>query len=57
MVVIASGCCCRATNLVAVRQVSVVPVVPVVSPVIQPVILDAGYVEPLDVTTTTIDFY
>lgn len=46
---------------VVTRQVKVTPVVPVVTrvvaPVVQPVIIDAGYVEPLDVTTTTIDFY
>lgn len=46
---------------VVTRQVRVTPVIPVVTrvvaPVVQPVIIDAGYIEPLDVTTTTIDFY
>lgn len=59
-----TGCACNTcytTELVQYRQVRVAPVVPVVTrvvaPVIQPVIIDAGYIEPLDVTTTTIDFY
>lgn len=42
-----------------VRTVNVVPVRPVitrvVAPVAEPVLVD--YVEPVDVTTTTIDFY
>ncbi len=70
-VLLLSGCC-TTTDVVQYRQVSVakvkpikvVPVVPVVTPVVatrivtpvvEPVIVD--YVEPIDVTTTTIDFY
>ena len=45
---LSAGCCCN-TGVVAYRQV-------VVAPVIEPV--QYGYYsEPLDVTTTTIDFY
>lgn len=55
MAALTAGCC--TTQVVAYRQVSVARVVPVrvVSPVIEPVLVD--YVEPVDVTTTTIDFY
>lgn len=68
IVALTTGCC--STGVVQYQQVSVVPVkkvcctrvVPmrpvvtrVVSPVVQPVLVD--YVEPIDVTTTTIDFY
>ncbi len=45
---ILSSCCCTNTQLVQYRQV-------VVAPVVEPVILDD--IEPVDVTTTTIDFY
>lgn len=64
--VLLSGCC--STGIVEYQQVSVVPVktvavVPVVTevtvvpvqPMIQPVLVD--YVEPINVTTTRIDFY
>jgi hypothetical protein len=55
-----TGCCCTSTTqVIAYRQVSVVPVKRVaivpVRPVIEPVTVE--YVEPVDVTTTTIDFY
>lgn len=55
MAALTAGCC--TTEVVAYRQVNVARVVPVrvVSPVIEPVLVD--YVEPVDVTTTTIDFY
>jgi hypothetical protein len=51
------GCCCTNTEVVQYRRVMPVTkvVTRVVSPVIQPVIVD--YVQPVDVTTTTIDFY
>lgn len=45
-----AGCCCTNTEIIQYRQVAVAPVV-------QPVILDVDYPQPLDVTTTTIDFY
>lgn len=51
VVAVISGCCC--TNRVAVRQVAVVPV----TPVFQTVTFGYNFVQPLDVTTTTIDFY
>lgn len=64
--VLISGCC--STGIVEYQQVSVVPVktvavVPMVTevavipakPMIQPVLVD--YVEPINVTTTRIDFY
>jgi hypothetical protein len=47
---ITTGCCYTTTEVVQYRQVTVMPVV-------QPVILDVDNPEPLDVTTTTIDFY
>ncbi len=47
-VVLMAGCCC--TNVVAYRPVAVTPVV-------EPVAIYAYPVGPLDVTTTTIDFY
>lgn len=50
---IATGCCCtnyRSTEIVQYRQVAVAPVV-------ETVVLDVDNPEPLDVTTTTIDFY
>lgn len=54
-----AGCCCNNVGVVTYRQVAVVPVVSfrqvAVAPVIEPVIY--SYSEPLDVTTTTIDFY
>jgi hypothetical protein len=46
---IAAGCC-STTEIVQYRQVTVAPVV-------EPVILDVDYPGPLDVTTTTIDYY
>lgn len=52
IILLTTGCCC--TN-VQYRQVTVAPVV--VSPVVEPVILSADYPGPLDVTTTTIDYY
>lgn len=51
----AAGCCCTSAEYVEYRQVTVAPVV--AAPVVQPVILDVDNPEPLDVTTTTIDFY
>ncbi|CEG57880.1 exported protein of unknown function [Legionella fallonii LLAP-10] len=49
--VLASGCCCvTSSEIVQYRQVTVAPVV-------EPVILDVDYPGPLDVTTTTIDYY
>lgn len=55
MAALLMGCCC--TDVVEYKQVNVARVAPVrvVSPVIEPVLVD--YVEPVDVTTTTIDFY
>ena len=56
--------CCTTTEVVQYRQVGVVRVAPIVRPVVvrpvvtrvvEPVLVD--YVEPIDVTTTTIDFY
>lgn len=46
---LATGCV-YTTNVVEYRQVAVAPVV-------EPVLLDVDYPQPLDVTTTTIDFY
>lgn len=43
-----TGCCCN--QVVQYRQVTVAPVV-------EPVILDVDYPGPIDVTTTTIDYY
>ncbi|KGP64244.1 hypothetical protein EP47_04115 [Legionella norrlandica] len=44
--------CCTMKEVVEYQQVTVV------SPVVEPVLLDVdGPPEPLDVTTTTIDFY
>ena len=73
IIILVTGCC-SSPGYVEYTQVAVapaprlvvtppvvaaVPVVPVVTrvinPVVQPVTVD--YVEPLDVTTTTIDFY
>jgi hypothetical protein len=45
-----SACVCSTTEIVQYRQVTVVPVV-------EPVVLDVDYPGPLDVTTTTIDYY
>ncbi len=46
-----TGCCCvPSTAIVQYRQVTVAPVV-------EPVVLDVDYPGPLDVTTTTIDYY
>jgi hypothetical protein len=53
IILLTAGCCCTSTQLVQYRQVTVAPVVPVV----EPVILSADYPGPLDVTTTTIDYY
>lgn len=52
-----TGCCCNTTEVVQYKRVMPVTkvVTKVVSPVVQPVIVD--YVQPVDVTTTTIDFY
>lgn len=44
------GCCCTTGEVVEYRQVAVAPVV-------EPVILDVDYPGPMDVTTTTIEFY
>lgn len=59
MIALTTGCCCTNTAVVyqPVRVVPVKRVVAVVpiAPVVEPVIVD--YVEPVDVTTTTIDFY
>ncbi|MGL5741768.1 MAG: hypothetical protein ACRCXC_04070 [Legionella sp.] len=51
-IVFMAGCCC--TNVVAYRPVLVIPVV---SQVIEHVRVYAYPQGPLDVTTTTIDFY
>jgi hypothetical protein len=62
VILITTGCCC--TQAVEYRRVVVsqpcctraVPeVTRVITPVVEPVVVD--YVEPVDVTTTTIDFY
>ncbi|BCA94292.1 hypothetical protein TUM19329_06530 [Legionella antarctica] len=45
-----TGCACRTTEIVQFRQVTVAPVV-------EPVILGIEYPGPMDVTTTTIDYY
>ena len=47
---IATGCVTSTTEIVEYRQVTVAPVV-------EPVILDVDYPGPIDVTTTTIDYY
>lgn len=47
----AAGCCCTTAEVVEYQQVTVA------APVVEPVILDVDDPEPLDVTTTTIDFY
>ena len=58
---IATGCCCTNQYVqyrsVAVAPVAVRPVVRpvIVAPVVEPVIV--GYPGPMDVTTTTIDYY
>ncbi|WP_018578516.1 hypothetical protein [Legionella shakespearei] len=49
----AAGCCCTTAEVVEYRQVTLTPV----APVVQPVIYDVYAPGPLDVTTTTIDFY
>ena len=58
IIFLTTGCCCT-NQVVEYRQVRVARVVPVVTrivtPVIEPVRVD--YVEPIDVTTTSIDFY
>lgn len=46
-----AGCCCTTAEVVEYQQVTVA------SPVVEPVILDVDDPEPLDVTTTTIEFY
>lgn len=45
-----AGCCCTTAEVVEYRRVTVAPVV-------QPVLVDVFEPGPLDVTTTTIDFY
>jgi len=46
-----AGCCCtNTTEVVQYRQVAVAPVV-------EPVIIDQYNPGPIDVTTTTVDFY
>lgn len=63
ILILTTGCCtttvveCKSCVVSKARAVPVKPVVVtrVVSPVIEPVLVD--YVEPVDVTTTTIDFY
>ncbi len=72
IIALTTGCCNKGVvayqqvRLGPVKKVAVVPVVTrmvpvrpvitrVVSPVVEPVLID--YVEPIDVTTTTIDFY
>ncbi|MCL9684805.1 hypothetical protein [Legionella maioricensis] len=52
IVLLTAGCCC---TTVQYRQVTVAPVA--IAPVVEPVILSADYPGPLDVTTTTIDYY
>lgn len=52
-VVLMTGCCCT-TGVVAYRQVAVVPVV---APVIEPAMVFPYSNGPIDVTTTTIDYY
>lgn len=47
---LATACVCSTTEVVQYRQVTVAPVV-------EPVILDVDYPGPIDVTTTTIDYY
>ena len=49
VILLTTGCCCS-TQVVQYRQVTVAPVV-------EPVILDVDYPGPIDVTTTTIDYY
>ena len=48
-VVLMAGCCCTTTDVIAYRQVTVTPVV-------EPIVYTYPQ-QPLDVTTTTIDFY
>ncbi len=57
-----SSCCCTTPEYVTVQRVKIarvpvrqVTVTRLVTPVIQPVYVD--YVEPIDVTTTAIDYY
>lgn len=47
---ITTGCVYTTTEVVPYRQV-------IVAPVVKPVVLDVDYPGPLDVTTTTIDYY
>ena len=47
---ITTACATTTTEVVEYRQVTV-------APVIEPVVLDVDYPGPLDVTTTTIDYY
>lgn len=57
---IIAGCCCTGPEVVGYQQVGVAPVLaPVIAPapVIEPVVLGVGYPGPIDVTTTTIDYY
>ncbi len=66
IIVLTTGCCSNGVieyqqvSVVPVKTVSVVPVVTKVNfvpvqPIVQPVLVD--YVEPINVTTTKIDFY
>ena len=56
IILLASGCCCTTTEVIPYKQTTVTRIAtPIVSPVVEPVIVN--YVEPMDVTTTTIDFY
>ncbi len=50
IILLTTACTCRTTQIVQYRQVTVAPVV-------EPVILGIEYPGPLDVTTTTIDYY
>ena len=49
-VVLMAGCCCTSTEIIQYRQVSVAPVV-------EPVYVYPYSQGPIDVTTTTIDYY
>ncbi|CAM2958893.1 hypothetical protein [Legionella worsleiensis] len=48
--ILSSGCVCTSTEVIAYRQVTVAPVV-------ETVMFDYNQPGPIDVTTTTIDFY
>lgn len=58
-----TGCCCTGPEVVGYQQVGVVRGHPVLAPVlapgpvVQPAVLGVYYPGPIDVTTTTIDYY